>query len=183
MPLSTAATPPLEPWSLDRREPGEKDVLIEIHYCGVCHTDIHFARNEWGFSEYPMVPGHEIVGRVVQVGGGVTKWKPGDSVGVGCMVDSCRACGPCKAGEEQYCDTGSTFTYNGREKDGSLTFGGYSTQIVVDQDFVVRIPDGLSLDAAAPLLCAGITTYSPLRHFGVKPGTREIGRASCRERV
>ncbi|MCW5938344.1 MAG: NAD(P)-dependent alcohol dehydrogenase [Fimbriimonadaceae bacterium] len=178
MPLSTAAyavhsaTTPLEPWSLDRREPGEKDVLIEIHYCGVCHTDIHFARNEWGFSEYPMVPGHEIVGRVVRVGGGVTKWKPGDSVGVGCMVDSCRACGPCKAGEEQYCDTGSTFTYNGREKDGSLTFGGYSTQIVVDQDFVVRIPDGLSLDAAAPLLCAGITTYSPLRHFGVKPGTR-----------
>ena len=178
MSLSTAAyavhsaTTPLEAWKLERREPGDGDVLIDILFCGVCHSDIHFARNEWGFSTYPLVPGHEIVGKVVRVGSGVSKWKEGDTVGVGCMVESCRTCDACKAGDEQYCEAGSTFTYNGTDKDGSTTYGGYSTQIVVNQDFVVRIPDGLPLDAAAPLLCAGITTYSPLRHFGVKAGTK-----------
>lgn len=165
-------TSPLEPWTLERREVGENDVHIEILYCGVCHSDIHFARNEWGFSEYPMVPGHEIVGKVVRVGPSVARWSPGDTVGVGCMVGSCRACGPCLAGEEQYCETGSIFTYNGKDRDGSTTYGGYSTQIVVDQDFVVRIPESLVLHSAAPLLCAGITTYSPLRRYGVGPGTR-----------
>ena len=178
MSLSTAAyavhsaTTPLEAWKLERREPGDGDVLIDILFCGVCHSDIHFARNEWGFSTYPLVPGHEIVGKVVRVGSGVSKWKEGDTVGVGCMVESCRTCDACKAGDEQYCEAGSTFTYNGTDKDGSTTYGGYSTQIVVNQDFVVRIPDGLPLDAAAPLLCAGITTYSPLRHFGVRAGTK-----------
>jgi uncharacterized zinc-type alcohol dehydrogenase-like protein len=178
MSLTTAAyavhseTTPLEPWSLERREPGPKDVLIDIHFCGVCHSDIHFARNEWGFSRYPMVPGHEIVGKVVMVGGEVTKWKAGDTVGVGCMVESCRTCDACAAGDEQYCENGATFTYNGEDKDGSTTYGGYSTQIVVNEDFVVRIPENLPLDAAAPLLCAGITTYSPLRHFGVKAGMK-----------
>ncbi|MCW5937525.1 MAG: NAD(P)-dependent alcohol dehydrogenase [Fimbriimonadaceae bacterium] len=177
--MSTAAyavhspTTPLEPWSFNRREPGPDDVLVDILYCGVCHSDIHFARNEWGFSIYPMVPGHEIVGTVTKVGGNVTKWKVGDRVGIGCMVDSCRTCGPCRDGEEQYCVQGSTYTYNGQEKDGSgVTYGGYSTQYTCNQDFVVRIPDNLPLDAAAPLLCAGITTYSPLRHWGVKEGTR-----------
>lgn len=168
----TSETSPLAPWSFQRREPGPKDVLIEILFCGVCHTDIHFARNDWGMSIYPMVPGHEIVGKVTSVGSEVTRWKQGDSVGVGCMVDSCRTCQQCAAGEEQYCQNGSTFTYNGHEADGSTTFGGYSTQIVVNEDFVVRIPDGLPLDGAAPLLCAGITTYSPLRHWGVGPGTK-----------
>lgn len=178
MPLTTAAyaihspTDSLVPWTLDRREPGESEVLIEIDYCGVCHTDVHFARNEWGFSIYPMVPGHEIVGRVTRVGAGVTKWKVGDRVGVGCMIDSCRSCAACQAGAEQYCETGSIFTYNGKERDGSTSYGGYSTQITVEQEFVLRVPDALPLDASAPLLCAGITTYSPLRHFGVKAGTR-----------
>lgn len=179
MSLPTAAyavqseSSPLAPFSFDRREPGPNDVLIDILFCGVCHTDIHFARNEWGNAAYPMVPGHEIVGKVVRVGADVTHWTAGDTVGVGCMVDSCRTCPECAAGEQQYCSTGSTFTYNSLEKDGvTRTFGGYSTQIVVDQDFVVRVPDSLPLEAAAPLLCAGITTYSPLRHFGVKEGTK-----------
>ena len=167
-----SATSQLEPWNLDRREPGPSDVLIDILFCGVCHSDIHFARNEWGFSQYPMVPGHEIVGKVVRVGSEVTKWKEGDTVGVGCMVESCRTCEACSAGDEQYCEKGATFTYNGEDKDGSTTYGGYSTQIVVNQDFVVRIPDGLPLDAAAPLLCAGITTYSPLKYFGVRAGMK-----------
>lgn len=179
MSLTTAAyaahseSTPLQPWSLTRREPGPEDVLIEILYCGVCHTDIHFVRNEWGNATYPMVPGHEIVGRVVRVGSAVDRWKPGDAVGIGCFVDSCRTCAPCRAGEEQYCEAGATFTYNAPETDGSgTTYGGYSTQITVDQHYVVRMPDGLPLDAAAPLLCAGITTYSPLRHWGVGEGTR-----------
>ncbi len=179
MSLQTAAyaaqseTAPLAPWSLSRREPGAEDVLIEILYCGVCHTDIHFSRNEWGNAQYPMVPGHEIVGRVVRVGANVERWKVGDAVGIGCFVDSCRQCGPCRAGEEQYCEAGSTFTYNAPDKHmGGMTFGGYSTQITVDQHYLVRIPEGLPLDAAAPLLCAGITTFSPLRHWGVKEGTR-----------
>ncbi|HMS56499.1 MAG TPA: NAD(P)-dependent alcohol dehydrogenase [Fimbriimonadaceae bacterium] len=164
---------PLAPWSFERRNPGANDVLIEILFCGVCHTDIHFARNEWGNAVYPMVPGHEIVGVVSQVGSEVTKWKVGDKVGVGCFVDSCRSCAACASGEEQYCENGATFTYNAPDKvSGGMTFGGYSTQITVDENYVVRVPDSLPLGAAAPLLCAGITTYSPLRHFGVKEGTR-----------
>lgn len=168
-----SATTPLVPFDIKRREPGPADVLIEILYCGVCHTDIHFVRNEWHNAVYPMVPGHEIVGRVTQVGSAVTKWKVGDAVGIGCFVDSCRSCAACEAGEEQYCEKGAQFTYNAPDPVmGGMTFGGYSTQITVDENYVVRVPESLPLDAAAPLLCAGITTYSPLHHFGVKQGTR-----------
>lgn len=166
-----SATDPLGPFDIQRREPGAADVLIEILYCGVCHTDIHFARNEWGNAIYPMVPGHEIVGVITQVGSGVSKWKVGDKVGVGCFVDSCRSCSACASGEEQYCEKGATFTYNAPDGAGT-TFGGYSTQITVDENYIVRVPDSLPLDAAAPLLCAGITTYSPMHHFGVKPGMK-----------
>lgn len=168
-----SATTPLVPFDIERREPGPADVLIEILYCGVCHTDIHFVRNEWHNAVYPMVPGHEIVGRVTKVGSAVTKWKVGDAVGIGCFVDSCRSCSACEAGEEQYCEKGAQFTYNAPDPVmGGVTFGGYSTQITVDENYVVRVPESLPLDAAAPLLCAGITTYSPLHHFGVKQGTR-----------
>jgi len=161
----------LLPWSLDRCEPGSNDVLIEILYCGVCHSDLHQARDEWGGSIFPMVPGHEIVGKVSRVGSGVAKWRIGDTVGVGVFVDSCRECEACRAGEEQYCENGMTGTYNAKARDGeTVTYGGYSTQITVDQDYVVSIPSGIPLERAAPLLCAGITTYSPIRHFGVKPG-------------
>ena len=164
---------PLEPWSIDRREPGAHEVLIEILYCGVCHSDLHQARDEWGGSIFPMVPGHEIVGTVTRIGAGVTKWKVGDTVGVGVFVDSCRKCANCMSGEEQYCDEGMTGTYNAVARDGvSVTYGGYSTQITIDEAYVVRIPEALALDRAAPLLCAGITTYSPLRHFGVKEGDK-----------
>ena len=146
-------------------------MLIEILYCGVCHSDLHQARNEWGNAVYPMVPGHEIVGKVTQVGSGVSMWKVGDTVGVGVFVDSCRTCEQCLAGEEQYCDNGMTATYNSMSRDGKeLNHGGYSTHIVVDEKYVVRVPEGMDLAATAPLLCAGITTYSPLRYFGVKPG-------------
>jgi uncharacterized zinc-type alcohol dehydrogenase-like protein len=146
-------------------------VSIDILYCGVCHSDIHQARGEWGPAIFPMVPGHEIIGSVAQVGSHVSDWKVGDTVGVGCFVDSCRQCAACRDGEEQYCATGPVLTYNGRERDGvTPTFGGYSTRIVVDEHYVLRIPPGLQLDRAAPLLCAGITTYSPLRTFGVKRG-------------
>ncbi|MFQ3587066.1 MAG: NAD(P)-dependent alcohol dehydrogenase [Fimbriimonadaceae bacterium] len=178
MPLDTPAyaaaseTSPLAPWSFDRREPEANEVLIEIRYCGVCHTDLHVARNEWGSTVYPLVPGHEIVGTVARVGDGVARWKVGDTVGVGCFVDSCRTCAACTAGEEQYCEAGATFTYNSPLPDGTMTYGGYSTQITVDQDYVVRVPENLPLHAAAPLLCAGITTYSPLKKFGVGPGMR-----------
>ena len=166
-------TAPLGPHTIDRREPGPNDVLIDIAFCGVCHSDIHQVRDEWGGSIYPMVPGHEIVGTVAGTGNRVTRWKAGDVVGVGCFVDSCRDCAACKSGEEQYCENGMTPTYNGRERDGKTpTFGGYSTRITVNEDYVVRIPGGIPLDRAAPLLCAGITTYSPLRHFGVKPGDK-----------
>jgi uncharacterized zinc-type alcohol dehydrogenase-like protein len=168
---ATSATTPLAPFTITRREPGTQDVLIEILFCGVCHSDIHQARGEWGQSKFPMVPGHEIIGKVSQVGSAVKKWKAGDTVGVGCFVDSCRQCEPCKAGEENYCDEAPTFTYNGFERDGkTLTQGGYSKQITVNEDYVLRIPDGLSLAGAAPLLCAGITLYSPLKHFGAKAG-------------
>ena len=171
-----AAKVPLGPFTFERRAPGPHDVRIEILYCGVCHSDIHQARGDWGEvmpSIFPMVPGHEIVGRVAQVGDQVEKWKTGDVVGVGCFVDSCRECEPCRAGEEQYCEKGATFTYNGYESDGKTpTYGGYSTQITVDEAYVLRIPESLPLEGAAPLLCAGITTYSPLRRYGVKAGDR-----------
>ena len=165
------ASSALAPFTIERREPRANDVLIDILYCGVCHSDIHQARDEWGGSIFPMVPGHEIVGRVAQVGAGVDRFKVGDAVGVGCFVDSCRDCAQCRSGEEQYCVQGMTGTYNSRERDTRApTHGGYSTRITVDQDYVLRIPESLPLDRAAPLLCAGITTYSPLRHFGVKRG-------------
>lgn len=171
-----AATPtsPLAPFSISRREPGPRELLIDILYCGVCHSDVHQARDEWGNGIFPMVPGHEIVGRVAQIGTEVhDNLRVGDPVGVGCFVDSCRTCTACVAGEEQYCAQGCTNTYNGRERESQQpTHGGYSTRIVVDKDYVVRIPDGIPLDRAAPLLCAGITTYSPLHHFGVKAGDK-----------
>ncbi|HRN62663.1 MAG TPA: NAD(P)-dependent alcohol dehydrogenase [Luteimonas sp.] len=168
---AATATSPLAPFPIERRAPGAREVQIDILYCGVCHSDLHQARDDWGGGIFPMVPGHEIVGRVSAVGGEVTKHKVGDAVGVGCFVDSCRECAHCRSGLEQYCNEGMTFTYNGRERgSGAPTYGGYSTRIVVDQDYVLRIPDGMPLDAAAPLLCAGVTTYSPLRHFGVKAG-------------
>jgi uncharacterized zinc-type alcohol dehydrogenase-like protein len=165
------AKAPLAPFSIERREPGPHDVLIDILYCGVCHSDIHQARGEWGGEIFPMVPGHEIVGKVVKAGSEIGNWKVGETVGVGCFVDSCRECEACKAGDEQYCERGANFTYNGRERDGKTpTYGGYSTRITVDEAYVLRIPEGIPLDGAAPLLCAGITTYSPMVHFGVKAG-------------
>lgn len=167
------ATSALAPFTFERREPGPRDVRIEILYCGICHSDLHQARNDWGNSLYPMVPGHEIVGRVAAVGAEVTKVKVGDHAGVGCMVDSCRRCSACEDGLEQYCEKGATWTYNSRERaGGGLAFGGYSERIVVDEHFVVRIPDGLDLKGVAPLFCAGITTYSPLRHWGVGAGQK-----------
>jgi uncharacterized zinc-type alcohol dehydrogenase-like protein len=166
-------TSPLRPWTFQRREPGAHDVLIEILHSGICHSDLHQVRNEWQSSSYPMVPGHEIVGRVTRVGAQVGKFKAGDLAGVGCMIDSCRTCDPCKKGLEQYCEPGSTMTYNGLERDGKTpTYGGYSTQIVVNEDFVLRVPASLPLAGVAPLLCAGITTYSPLRHWKIGKGHR-----------
>lgn len=163
----------LAPLNIERREPRPDDVAIEILYCGVCHTDIHFAHNDWGFTEYPLVPGHEIIGRVTATGAGVSGFREGDIVGVGCMVDSCRECSACNDGLEQYCLEGCVVTYNGHDRhDGSTTYGGYSESIVVSERFVVRVPDALDPAAAAPLLCAGITTYSPLRHYGVRAGHR-----------
>lgn len=163
----------LAPLSIERREPRPDDVAIEILYCGICHTDLHFVHNDWGMTHYPVVPGHEIIGRVTSVGDEVTGFTVGDLVGVGCMVDSCRQCQACEQGLEQYCREGMVVTYNGRDRhDGSITFGGYSESIVVSERFVVRVPDGLDPAAAAPLLCAGITTYSPLRHYGVEAGHR-----------
>ncbi|MFM6924496.1 MAG: NAD(P)-dependent alcohol dehydrogenase [Ferruginibacter sp.] len=166
-----AATTPLAPWTINRRDPKPHDVQIEIKYCGVCHSDLHTARNEWHGTVYPCVPGHEIVGKVTAVGSHVTKYKEGDTVGVGCLVDSCRECDNCKEGLEQFCSNGMVGTYNGQEKDGSgNTYGGYSKSIVVHEDFVLRVSDKLPLDAVAPLLCAGITTYSPLRHWKIGKG-------------
>ncbi|MEQ1794092.1 MAG: NAD(P)-dependent alcohol dehydrogenase [Nitrospira sp.] len=161
------AKAPLTPFSFERREVGPQDVLITITHCGICHSDIHQARDEWGGSLYPMVPGHEIVGTVARVGAQVKAFKPGDRAGVGCFVDSCRSCAACREGLEQYCEKGMVLTYSGQAKDGTITQGGYSTQIVTDEAYVLRIPDALSPAGAAPLLCAGITTYSPLRHWGV----------------
>lgn len=166
---------PLGPFTINRREPGPHDVHIDIKFCGVCHSDVHQARDEWGGSIFPMVPGHEIVGVVRKAGHAVKKYKEGDKVGVGCLVDSCRTCSSCKEGLEQFCENGSVPTYNGLEKDGKTpTYGGYSTHIVVHEDFVLKIPENLPLDAAAPLLCAGITTYSPLKHWKAGPG-KKIG--------
>jgi uncharacterized zinc-type alcohol dehydrogenase-like protein len=165
------ASSALAPHMITRREPGPHDVEIDILYCGVCHSDIHQARNEWGNSIFPMVPGHEIVGRVTRVGAHVKKFKVGDLAGVGCLVDSCRECSSCKEGLEQYCENGSVGTYNAYERDGKTpTYGGYSTLIVVDEDFTLKVPSNLDLAATAPLLCAGITTYSPLRHWKVGKG-------------
>ncbi len=171
---AAAADQALGPMELDRRPVGPNDVAIDISYCGVCHSDIHAAKDDFGNTRFPIVPGHEIVGTVTAVGGQVERWKPGDTVGVGCMVNSCRNCEACQEHEEQYCETGMTATYNSIDKhgDGSVTQGGYSTHIVVDQDFVLRIPDGMPLDRTAPMLCAGITTYSPLKRYGVKKGDK-----------
>ncbi len=170
---AAAAKSPLAPFSVDRREPGEHDVLIDILFCGVCHSDVHQVRDEWGGSLFPMVPGHEIIGRVKQGGAHVKKFKPGDLAGVGCMVDSCRECAPCKDDLEQFCQKGAAFTYNGTEMDRKTpTFGGYSTQVVVDERFTLKVPENLDPAGAAPLLCAGITTYSPLRQWNCKKGDR-----------
>jgi uncharacterized zinc-type alcohol dehydrogenase-like protein len=169
---ATSPTGPLTPTTIERRDLGPQDVLIEIKFAGICHSDIHTARGEWGPVTYPLVTGHEIAGIVTEVGSEVTRHAVGDRVGVGCMVDSCGECRYCKAGEEQFCVQGNIGTYGVLGKDGRLTQGGYSTHIVVTQDFVVRIPDGLDLDVAAPLLCAGITTYSPLNHWGAGPGRK-----------
>ncbi|MDX7951319.1 NAD(P)-dependent alcohol dehydrogenase [Lichenihabitans sp. Uapishka_5] len=165
------AQSPLAPFSFTRRALRPRDVAIEIVYCGVCHSDLHYARDDWGRTAYPCVPGHEIVGRVTEVGPEVTRFKRGDHAAVGCMVDSCRDCSSCAAGLEQYCNNRLTATYNGKDRQtGEPTLGGYSDRIVVTEDFVLRIPEGLDLARVAPLLCAGITTYSPLRHWKVGPG-------------
>jgi len=172
--VQSATTPPA-PFSYDHREPGPHDVVLDIQFCGICHSDIHQARNEWGNALYPMVPGHEIVGTVSRVGTAVSKFQVGDVAAVGCMVDSCRECASCRAGQEQYCDRGATiFTYNSQDKSGKLTFGGYGNHITLDEKFTLRVPANLDLAATAPLLCAGITTYSPLRHWGAGPG-KKIG--------
>ena len=164
---------PLAPFSFERREPGPKDIQIEILYCGVCHSDLHRARDEWGGTIYPCVPGHEMVGRVTAIGSEVTRFNVGDNAGVGVMVGSCQQCENCKDGLEQFCELGQTETYNSHDKHtGGHTYGGYSSHIVVDEAFVLRIPEGMDLAAVAPLLCAGITTYSPLRHWKVGPGQK-----------
>ncbi|MEU2255550.1 NAD(P)-dependent alcohol dehydrogenase [Nocardia xishanensis] len=165
-----------EKLTIERRELGPHDVLIDVKYAGICHSDIHTARDEWGGTRYPCVPGHEIAGLVAAVGSAVTKYKVGDRVGVGCMVDSCGKCGPCLADEEQYCEAGATMTYNSpvapEVQPGGYTMGGYATRVVVTENFVVSIPEGIGLDVAAPLLCAGVTLFSPLRHWQAGPGKR-----------
>lgn len=174
-----SATDTFHPFSFERRDPLAHDVDIDIHYCGICHSDLHTARGEWAGTAYPCVPGHEIVGYVKRVGTAVKKFKVGDKVGVGCMVNSCRECDYCQKGLEQYCAKGKTLTYNSPDPETgpkSHTFGGYSKRIVVNEDFVLRIPDNLDLAAAAPLLCAGVTTYSPLKHWGAAPG-KKVGVA------
>ena len=168
-----AAGKPLQPFEIERRDPRATEVLIEILYCGVCHSDLHQARNEWRNTTYPCVPGHEIVGKVVKAGSRVKKFKEGDTAAVGCMVDSCRKCGACRENLEQHCRETATFTYNGEDRTtGENTYGGYSQRIVVDESFVLRVPSNLDLAAAAPLLCAGITTYSPLKRFKAGKGKK-----------
>ena len=169
---ATSPTAPLTKTTIERRDPGPHDVAIDIKFAGICHSDIHTAKGEWGTPHYPLVVGHEIAGVVASVGSEVTKHKVGDHVGVGCMVNSCGQCSSCKAGLEQYCSRGTIFTYNATDKDGTTTQGGYSQAIVVDENFVLRIPDSLPLDKAAPLLCAGITLFSPLRHWKAGKDTR-----------
>lgn len=169
---ATSPTDPLVPTTIQRRDVGPTDVLIAIRYAGICHSDIHTVRGDWGPISYPQVVGHEIVGEVVEVGAEVTRHAVGDRVGVGCMVDSCRECENCRAGMENYCLRGNTQTYASVDRDGTVTQGGYSTHVVVDQDFVLRVPEAIPYEAAAPLLCAGITTYSPLAHWGAGPGKR-----------
>ncbi|MFN3698394.1 MAG: NAD(P)-dependent alcohol dehydrogenase [Pseudobdellovibrio sp.] len=172
---SYAAQKPLESLTIPRRDIQPNDVQIEIQYCGICHSDIHTVRNEWGGAQYPLVPGHEIVGKVTQVGSNVKKFKIGDSVGVGCLVDSCQTCPSCQKNLEQFCSKGATFTYNSFDKHlGKPTYGGYSSSIVVNENFVLKISEKLNLPAVAPLLCAGITTYSPLKHWKAGPG-RKVG--------
>lgn len=168
-----SAGAPLASFSFERRELRPNDIAMEILYCGICHTDLHQARNDWGWSRYPLVPGHEIVGRVIEVGSEVTRYRIGDAVAVGCMVDSCQHCDQCRKGEEQLCRNGNTQTYNDKDRiSGERTYGGYSKHLVVREEFALRVPDGLDLARAAPLLCAGITTYSPLRTWNVGPGSR-----------
>lgn len=166
------ANAPLAPFAIDRREPGPHDVVIDIAFCGLCHSDVHQVRDEWGGSIFPIVPGHEIVGTVAALGSDTTKHALGSQVGVGCMVDSCRTCRACKDGVEQYCEQGNVGTYNARDHHGNVTYGGYSQRIVVHEDFVLKIAAGLDLARVAPLLCAGITTYSPLRHWKIGAGAR-----------
>ncbi|VEJ56454.1 NAD(P)-dependent alcohol dehydrogenase [Pragia fontium] len=168
-----SAEAPLAPFEFTRRDPRPDDVVMEVLYCGVCHSDLHQARSDWSGSVYPMVPGHEVIGRVTAVGKDVTKFKPGDFAGIGCMVDSCRECQPCQHDLEQYCEQGSVLTYNGIDRhDHRPTYGGYSQSIVASQDFVLKVPNGMDLKSAAPLLCAGITTWSPLRHWNVGQGSK-----------
>lgn len=169
---ATSASRPLEPQTIKRRELEPDDVLIEIAYAGICHTDIHSVRGDWGERQYPLVPGHEITGVVTDLGAAVTKHSIGDRVGIGCLVDSCRKCANCLRGQEQYCLAGNTATYGATDRYGELTQGGYSTHIVASEHFVLKIPDALPLDVAAPLLCAGVTTFSPLRHWKVGPGSK-----------
>ena len=167
-----AEAEPLSPTVIERREVGPNDVLIDIKYAGICHSDIHTVRGDWGPQTYPLAPGHEIVGVVADVGADVTRHRVGDRVGVGCMVNACRACTNCRNGDEQYCLNGAVATYGSADRDGTITQGGYSTHVVVDENFVLSVPEGLDLAEAAPLLCAGITTYSPLRRWGAGPGTK-----------
>lgn len=169
---SPSATEDLVATTIERREVGPHDVMIDIKFAGICHSDIHTVRGDWGPQQYPLVPGHEIAGIVTEVGSAVTKHAVGDRVGVGCMVNSCKECANCQKGEEQYCLKGNVGTYGAVDRDGTITQGGYSTHVVVTEDFVVTIPEGIELDVAAPLLCAGITTYSPLRHWGAGPGKK-----------
>ncbi len=171
---ATASTEDLKPLDIQRRATGKDDIKIDITYCGVCHSDIHMARNDWKGASYPVVPGHEIIGRVLEIGANVSAHKVGDLVGVGCMVDSCQTCSSCQQDLEQFCENGATFTYNSPDKhlEGKQTYGGYSTSVVVDEKFVLRIPGNLDEAATAPLLCAGITTWSPLTHWKVKKGDK-----------
>jgi len=167
-----AAGQKLEPFTVERRQPGAEEVLLELMYCGICHTDLIIGNNETGTAAYPVVPGHEMVGRVAEVGANVSRVKVGDLVGIGCIVDSCRSCNPCTAGDEHYCDTGFAMSFNGVDRAGEKTFGGYSTHYTVHEHYAVKIPDGLDPAAAAPLLCGGITVYTPLKRFAAGPGKK-----------
>jgi uncharacterized zinc-type alcohol dehydrogenase-like protein len=168
-----STTTPLAPFAFEYRDLRPNDIAMEVLYCGVCHSDLHMARNDWGWSTYPLIPGHEIIGRVTEVGSDVTRYKAGDAVAVGCIVDSCRHCDQCHAGDEQFCREGMTGTYSAPDRiTGEMTMGGYSKRLVAREEFVLRVPEGLDLSRAAPLLCAGITTYSPLKTWGVTAGSR-----------